>query len=277
MTFPTKHYPVQRVQRATLREANDCLVVEEPLEIRVNGHTLGVVMRTPGHDFELSRGFLLAEGILPPAEINWHLQTLSIDWARDEMGLEIPNAVNCLAPGLESERVRASLRQMIATSSCGICGRASLERVRLQALPLRDRFRCSLPALHGLAARIATHQTNFAATGGLHAAALFSSAGEIIFVREDIGRHNAVDKVIGAALVERAHPLSDCGLWVSGRLSFEMAQKALLAGIPFVAAVSAASSLAVDLGRETGMTLVGFLRDEQAAVYHGKQRVLEGI
>ncbi len=273
MSFPTKHYAIHRLQHEALHEATDCLVVEEPVEIRVNGHALGVVMRTPGHDFELARGFLLSEGILPLQEINWHLQSLIIDWARDEMGLEIPNVINCLAPKLPLEQVLAGRRQMVATSSCGICGRASLERVRLQALQLSDRFRYSLSALQGLAARIATHQKSFAATGGLHAAALFQSSGEILNVREDIGRHNAVDKVLGAALLERAHPLSDYGLWVSGRLSFEMAQKALLAGIPLVAAVSAASSLAVDLAHETDMTLVGFLREEHAVIYHGKQRL----
>ncbi|MEK7728914.1 MAG: formate dehydrogenase accessory sulfurtransferase FdhD [candidate division KSB1 bacterium] len=275
MNLPTKQYAVQRFQQKVLLEATDCLAVEEPLEIRVNGHTLGVVMRTPGDDFELARGFLLSEGVLPLQEINLHLQTLILDCARDEMHLEIPNVVHGFVPGLDLERVQACQRQMVATSSCGICGRASLERVRLQALQLNEGFRCAIPNLQALAARIATQQTSFVATGGLHAAALFKSNGEILNVREDIGRHNAVDKVIGAALLQHPHPLSSCGLWVSGRLSFEIAQKALLAGIPLVVAVSAASSLAVDLARETGMTLVGFLREEHAVVYHGKQRVMK--
>lgn len=272
-----KQYAVQRYRRETLRVESDCLVVEEPLEIRLNGHTLGVVMRTPGNDEELARGFLLSEGALPFPEIYLHLPTLAIDSARDEMGLEIPNVMHCVAPNLQTEQILALRRQMVATSSCGICGRASLEQVRVQALPLQPGFTCSLTALYRLAARIATQQTAFAATGGLHAAALFDRRGEVVLVREDIGRHNAVDKVIGAALLPRSHPLADFGLWVSGRLSFEMAQKALLAGISFVAAVSAASALAVDLARETGMTLVGFLREEQAVVYHGAQCVVQSF
>lgn len=274
MSLSTKQYPIHRLQRATLRAERDHLAVEEPLEIRVNGLALGVVMRTPGNDFELARGFLLAEGLFPPQEINWHLSALSLDWARDEMGLEIPNVIECSAPGLALEHVRACQRQMTATASCGICGRASLARVRLQAAALDDHFTLAREALQSLTARVIARQAAYAATGGLHAAALFNHEGEILIVREDIGRHNAVDKTVGAALPARAHPLADCGLWVSGRLSFEMAQKALLAGIPFVAAVSAASSLAVDLAHETGMTLVGFLREQQAVVYAGKQRLV---
>ena len=274
MALPTKHYPIHRLQRKELRAEHDCLVVEEPLEIRVNGLTLGVVMRTPGHDFELARGFLLSEGIFPTQEINWHLPSLSIDWARDEIGLEIPNVIECSAPDLALDHVRACQRQMTATASCGICGRASLERVRLHTLALNDSFTLARAVLQNLSPRIVAQQETFTATGGLHAAALFNGNGEIALVREDLGRHNAVDKVIGATLQARPHPLFDCGLWVSGRLSFEMAQKALLAGIPFVVAVSAASSLAVDLAHATGMTLVGFLRKESAAVYCGKQRII---
>ncbi len=273
MNLPTKQYTVHRLQQEHMHEEVDCLVVEEPLEIRVNNQTLGVVMRTPGHDFDLARGFLLSEGIFPARESNTHLKTLRLDCARDEFGLEIPNVVSCALPDLSAEHLQACQRQMVATSSCGICGRASLERVRLQAPKLAGGFSISMPTLKSLSARIAENQTTFAATGGLHAASLFENSGAIILVREDIGRHNAVDKVLGAALLEHAHPLSNFGLWVSGRLSFEMAQKALLAGIPFVAAVSAASSLAVDLAQETGMTLAGFLRNERAVIYTGKHRI----
>ncbi|NUO81148.1 formate dehydrogenase accessory sulfurtransferase FdhD [candidate division KSB1 bacterium] len=273
MNLPTKNYFIHRLQQGTVREAIDCLVVEEPLEIRVNGLALGVVMRTPGQDFELARGFVLSEGIVPPHECQAHLQTLTIAWAHDEFGLEIPNVLLCSLPALTPAHLRSCQRQMLATSSCGICGRASLERVRVQAPRLADQFAISANALKKMPADIRGHQMHYAATGGLHAAALFQGAGEIIYACEDIGRHNAVDKVIGLALLHHSHPLSDFGLWVSGRLSFEMAQKALLAGIPFVAAVSAASSLAVDLAHETGMTLVGFLREDRAAVYTGKHRL----
>lgn len=273
MNFSTKQYEVRRCNGETQSAEKDYLVVEEPLEIRVNGHPLGVVMRTPGHEPELARGFVLSEGILPLHEIYEHLAALTIEAARDEMGLEIPNVINVSVPKLALAPLLAARRQMIATASCGICGRASLEHVRQQALPLRSGFACALTILPRLAERIAAQQTAFAKTGGLHAAALFNRNGEILFVREDIGRHNAVDKVIGAALLARAYPLADCGLWVSGRLSFEMAQKALLAGIPCVVAVSAASSLAVDLARQTGMTLVGFLRKEQAVIYCGAKNL----
>lgn len=273
MTLPIKTHRIHRLRHARLHEENDTLVVEEPLEIRVNGESMGVVMRTPGHDFELARGFLLSEGILPAHEIAEHLRTLRLDWARDEMGLEIPNVVDCALPGLSREHLQACRRQGLATASCGICGRASLERVRVQAGELLDQFTFSCAALADLTERITLAQNAFAATGGLHAAALFTSTAELFGVREDIGRHNAVDKIVGAALLVHQHPLSQYGLWVSGRLSFEMAQKALLAGIPFVVAVSAASALAVELGEECGMTLIGFLRDDQAVVYTGKSRL----
>lgn len=273
MNFSMKPYEVRRCNGETRLTENDHLVVEEPLEIRVNGHPLGVVMRTPGHEPELARGFVLSEGILPLHEINLYLAALTLDVARDEMGLEIPNVINVSVPNLALAPLLAARRQMVATASCGICGRASLEQVRQQALPLRSGFACALAIIYRLTACIAAQQAAFAQTGGLHAAALFNRSGEILFVREDIGRHNAVDKVIGAALLAREYPLADCGLWVSGRLSFEMAQKALLAGIPCVAAVSAASSLAVDLARQTGMTLVEFLRNEQAVIYCGEKNL----
>lgn len=273
MTLPLKSHRIHRLRQSHLQEEEDNLVVEEPLEIRVNGERMGVVMRTPGEDFELARGFLLSEGILPAHEIAAHLPVLQIDWGRDEMGLEIPNVVACVLPHLSTEHLQACRRQGVATASCGICGRASLERVRVQANPLNDCFTFSYAGFASLVERIAAEQNTFAATGGLHAAALFSNTGEVFGVCEDIGRHNAVDKIVGKALLVHQYPLSQFGLWVSGRLSFEMAQKALLAGIPFVVAVSAASSLAVELAEACGMTLIGFLRDEQGVVYCGKSRL----
>jgi FdhD protein len=181
--------------------------------------------------------------------------------------------VNCTIPGLNSEEFERRRRWLAATSSCGICGRASLEQVFLQAPALNGDFNISFAALRLLPALLHAQQAAFSKTGGLHGAALFSREGKILVVREDIGRHNAVDKVVGWALQRRMHPLFHCGLLVSGRLSFEMAQKALLAGIPMVAAISAASSLAVEMAEESGMTLVGFLRENQAVVYAGQQRI----
>jgi FdhD protein len=273
MSEAIKILPVHRVSGQALHAEQDHLVVEEPLEIRLNQQPLAVVMRTPGEDFNLARGFLLAEGIL--AERHWQeaRHSLAVCWAQDELGLPIPNVVSCTFPTLSSDDMAQAQRQIYATSSCGICGRASLERIHLKAPKLPGHFAIRLSLLEQLPAKLAAAQSNFSHTGGLHAAGLFSAAGELIKVSEDIGRHNAVDKTIGWALAEGRCPLSDFGLLVSGRLSFEMAQKALLAGISFVAAISAASSLAVELGEQAGMTLVGFLRGEQAVIYLGRHRL----
>lgn len=269
-----KTFMIHRARRQELREEQDLLVVEEPLEIRLNQQPLAVVMRTPGDDFDLARGFLLSEGIL--TEENWKeaKTSLTISWACDELDLPIPNVVSCTLATLAMEDILKTQRQIYATSSCGICGRTSLERVFLQAPKLRNAFSINLTALMQLPQKLAEAQTDFSQTGGLHAAALFTPEGNFLNVREDIGRHNAVDKVIGRALREGRYPLSDFGLLVSGRLSFEMAQKALLAGISCVAAISAASSLAVELAEETGMTLAGFVRGEQAAIYSGRHRII---
>ncbi len=264
--------PVRRWQRERWSEETDSLVVEEPLEIRVNGQALAVVMRTPGEDFELAHGFLLSEGFLA-GEVNTNPCEIPIDCARDELGLEIPNVVNCTIAKFTSGELEKRRRWLTSTSSCGICGRASLEHVFLRAPALRGDFNISLTDLLRLPSHLRARQTAFAKTGGLHAAALFTQDGKLLGVREDIGRHNAVDKVIGWALQRRMYPLSHVGLLVSGRLSFEMAQKALLAGIPLVGAISAASALAVELAEESGMTLVGFLREGQAVVYSGPQRL----
>jgi FdhD protein len=266
---------VQRWQQNSWRAETDFLVVEEPLEIRVNGRPIAVVMRTPGEEFELAHGFLLAEGFFSNDNSAAPFEVV-IDWARDELGLEIPNVVNCALPGFSAEELEMRQRRMAATSSCGICGRASLQRIFLEAPPVRDEFSISSLHLQRLPAALRSQQTAFAKTGGLHAAALFSREGKILVICEDIGRHNAVDKVIGRALQQREFPLARYGLLVSGRLSFEMAQKALLAGIPLVAAVSAASALAVELAEDRGMTLVGFLRESQAVVYAGRQRIYHG-
>lgn len=269
-----KTFTIHRARRQDLREERDRLVVEEPLEIRLNHQPLAVVMRTPGDDFDLARGFLLSEGIL--TKDNWKeaVNSLAITWAYDELRLPIPNVVSCTLAALSEKDILKIPRQIYATSSCGICGRASLERIFLQAPKLRGDFSIGLSALLHLPDRLANVQTDFSQTGGLHAAALFTPEGNLLNMREDIGRHNAVDKVIGRALRDGHYPLSDFGLLVSGRLSFEMAQKALLAGISCVAAISAASSLAVELAEESGMTLAGFVRGEQAVIYTGRHRII---
>ncbi len=300
MNEGVKHFAVNRVRREHIEKISDALVVEEPLEIRLNNIPLAVVMRTPGDDFDLARGFLLTEGIVSRAEgrgrraggkeqkanskeqtANRKKQTandeiraeVEIENARDELGLEIPNVVNCLLPWISKAEISGWQRHIFANSSCGLCGRASIDRVRLQAAPLNSHWQIPFSTLQNLPEKLRASQTAFASTGGLHAAALFSPQGEIIALREDIGRHNAVDKILGWAMRQHELPLAHFGLLVSGRLGFEIAQKALLGGLPFVAGISAASSLAVELAEEYGMTLAGFLRGETAVVYTGPQRI----
>jgi FdhD protein len=224
---------------------------------------------------------LLTEGILQKQTVSGKKQkandsigeVLDIDHARDELGLEIPNVINCHLPLLQEAEISGWQRHIFASSSCGICGRASIDRVRVKAPPLQGRWQISFSILKTLPDELRRRQMTFSDTGGLHAAALFSQEGEIIVLQEDIGRHNAVDKILGWALRQHKLPLEDFGLMVSGRLSFELAQKALLGGISFMAGISAASSLAVELAEETGMALVGFLRGETAVVYANSQRI----
>lgn len=288
MSKGVKHFTVNRVRRERIDKTSDALVVEEPLEIRLNNIPLAVVMRTPGDDLDLARGFLLTEGVLGKQTANGKEQTakskkqtandkirseVEIENARDELGLDIPNVVNCRLPGISEKEISGWQRHIFASSSCGICGRASLDRVRLQAPPPNSHWQIPFSILQALPEKLRVCQTDFISTGGLHAAALFSPPGEIVALREDIGRHNAVDKILGWAMRQYELPLSYFGLLVSGRLSFEIAQKALLGGLPFLAGISAASSLAVELAEESGMTLVGFLRGETAVVYTGPQRI----
>jgi FdhD protein len=290
MSEGVKHFAVNRVRREHIDKTSDALVVEEPLEIRLNNIPLAVVMRTPGDDFDLARGFLLTEGIVPRAasggrrasggknEESSALQLancdlLEIKYARDELGLEIPNVVNCHLPRISEAEISGWQRHIFASSSCGICGRASIDRVRLQVAASHSHWQIPFAILQTVPEKLRVCQTAFASTGGLHAAALFSPPGEIIALREDIGRHNAVDKILGWAMRRHELPLSHFGLLVSGRLSFEIVQKAMLGGLPFVAGISAASSLAVELAEEAGMTLAGFLRGETAVIYTGPQRI----
>jgi FdhD protein len=250
----------------------DAVAREEPLEIRLGGAPLAVVMRTPGDDEELAAGFLVSERVVrSPAEISSlrHVPVLADPEAED-------NAVQVvLAPGVEVD-LDALRRNLYASSSCGICGKATLENALRDAPPLDDPARFPAGFFHGLPERLAETQAVFARTGGLHAAALFDAAGQLLVAREDVGRHNAVDKVIGWALHRGRVPLAGHVLLVSGRISYEIAQKALVARLPVVAAVSAPSSLAVELAERSGMALVAFLRGTRFNVYGQRDRVVGG-
>jgi FdhD protein len=253
--------------------AEDTLVVEEPLDIRVNGKPLTVTMRTPGNDVELAIGFLLAEGIIASGE-----DVFSGEFCpgATDGGLNTYNVLNMtLAPGVAAPAPGLA-RNFITASSCGVCGKSSIDAVRTSSrfAVADDPLRLTSEAVAQLPARLRAEQTVFDRTGGLHAAGLVDgSTGRLLAVREDVGRHNAVDKVIGWAASHRGLPLSGTGLVVSSRASFELVQKAYMAGIPALVAVSAPSSLAVEFAVETGMTLIGFVRDSSMVVYSGAHRV----
>ena len=252
----------------------DVLAVEEPLEIRVGGRSLAVTMRTPGHDFDLAAGFLVSEGVITRGE---HFSSARYCAGATVEGLNTYNVLDVtLAPGVASPDPSLE-RSFYTTSSCGLCGKASIDAVRTQsAYDVRDDvWRIDAATLATFPQKLRADQAVFEKTGGLHAAALFDgSDGEMLVLREDVGRHNAVDKVIGWALKEGRLPLRGTVLMVSGRASFELTQKAMMAGIPALAAVSAPSSLAAEFATEVGMTLVGFLRGSSMVIYSGDERVV---
>ena len=252
-----------------IRRKEDYLAAEEPLEIRIGNDPLSVTMRTPGHDLELAAGFLFTEGL-----VQRRAQIITLEEDAGAAGENRGNVVLArLAPEAapDFEKMR---RHFFAASSCGICGKASIDSVRARTLaPPNPDFRLDPEVLVRLPEMLRASQAVFGRTGGLHAAALFDGAGELLVVREDIGRHNAVDKVIGWALLEERVPLGNTILLVSGRGGFEIVQKAIVAGLPVVASVSAPSSLAVQLARELGQTLIGFLRGRRFVVYAGDERV----
>ena len=235
----------------------DAVAVEEPLEIRIEGKPVAVTMRTPGHDEELALGFCLSEGLRPVAA------RLPDDLAA--------NAVEVDAPGFDPGRLA---RSFYTSSSCGVCGKGALEAVAVEAPRIESEFRVDTALVASLPDRLRAAQAGFEATGGLHATGLFSAAGELLCVREDVGRHNALDKVIGWAFRAGRLPLTDSVLCVSGRLSFELVQKAAVAGCPLLVAVGAPSSLAIELAADRGVTLCGFVRDGRINVYSEPWRVL---
>jgi FdhD protein len=251
----------------------DTLATEEPLEIRLAGHSVAVTMRTPGDDLDLAAGFLFTEGIIR----SWG-DVASIKHCPSDDAAGAGNIVNVnpVDPSIvEPERWR---RNFFATSSCGICGKASIAAIRQEAAAIESTRKVDSRILYTLGEKLRQAQNVFSQTGGLHAAGLFDALGNLVAIREDVGRHNAVDKVIGHAVRNRQVPLHDHILMVSSRGSFEIVQKALMAGIPVVAAVSAPSSLAVDLARSAGMTLIGFLRSDRDGAgrfnaYAGAERI----
>ena len=244
------------------QSAKDELAVEEPLEIQVDTHAVSVTMRTPGHDNELAAGFLVTEGIITSSKDVLKIAT----HPRNEQ-----NVINVFLKNTpDLDRLK---RHVFVSSSCGLCGKASIDNVHQHFRPLKSRFHLQREVLLGLPEKLQRVQETFARTGGLHAAGIFSRDGELIVIREDIGRHNAVDKVIGHGLLKGLLPFNEHILMVSGRASFEIMQKALAARVPIVAAVSAPSSLAVDFAAESGQTLVGFLREQRMNLYAGAQRV----
>ena len=255
-TPPYSADSVEVVRLPDGRSERDAVAVEEPLEIRVGGKPIAVTMRTPGDDEELALGFLHSEGIVARSA------RLSDDLAA--------NTIEVDADGFDPERLS---RNFYTTSSCGVCGKGALEAVAVEAPRVTSPLTITSAVLAGLPDRLREGQPTFAATGGLHATGLFDAAGTLVCLREDVGRHNAMDKVIGWALAAGKLPLSERVLCVSGRLSFELVQKAAVAGCPLLAGVGAPSSLAVELAADRGITLCGFVRNGRANVYTESWRV----
>jgi FdhD protein len=274
-----KHCDILKVEQGQAAEQQDVLAVEEPLEIQlVHGpagqrrrQSIAVTMRTPGHDFDLALGFLFTEGIISSAE-----DVTLMRYAAEQLNPESQTNIVAveLRPGVVVDTAQLS-RHFYTASSCGMCGKASIDMVQTdicyQLLPQTPILDSGV--LHRLPAALTQGQDVFSCTGGLHAAGLFDADGNLSLLREDVGRHNAVDKLVGAAMQQNGLPMSRHILLVSGRAGFELVQKALMAGIPVLAAVGAPSSLAVELAEAYGMTLIGFLRDHRFNVYSGKQRI----
>lgn len=253
-------------------QREEYLTVEEPLEIRLGGRNLAIIMRTPGHDEELAAGFLLTEGIIADTD-----GLLAVRTASDSDGLPLPNVVEVIVSEQQMRGIGESAftRHFAVSASCGLCGRDSIDAVLCGSAPVEaNDLRIDAERLYDLPARLREAQAVFTHTGGLHAAGLFDERGELVLLREDVGRHNAVDKLIGHGLLQRTLPYARALLLVSGRTSFEIIQKALRARIPCVVAISAPSSLAVELAEESGITLIGFLRARTMNVYTHAERIV---
>lgn len=275
MNVRVTHWQEHRQQ-----QREDHLTVEEPFEVRIDHRSLAVIMRTPGHDRELAMGFLFTERVIHQAD-----EVLTIEEAIDADGLPLANVVNVQLRSLEQQNASTGIddsrhqptfeRHFAVSSSCGLCGKNSIEDLMLTVSPLEvTDLRISASCIYELTTQLRIGQDVFTHTGGLHAAGLFTSTGELCLLREDVGRHNAVDKIIGHGLLHNALPYSKHLLLVSGRTSYEIIQKALLARIPCIAAISAPSSLAVELANQSGITLIGFLRDHSMNVYTHPERII---
>lgn len=252
-------------------EGTDHLAVEEPLEIRLANEPLSITMRTPGHDTELAAGFCFTEGLVRHPD---DLESVEV-CGEAKLGNVVIVKLNDETMSRRAAKVQSARREIYMSSSCGLCGKQTLDRIEQDIPPIRGDFRVSRAALDALPGTMRKAQSTFDQTGGLHAAGLFTPAGRLRVVREDVGRHNAVDKVVGWAVLTNQTPLDPAVLLVSGRASFEIMQKAAMAGIAVVCAVSAPSSLAVDFAARMGMTLVGFLRPGRMNVYHDRGRITE--
>ena len=253
-------YSTRRVTALRLpqgAEEHDLVAVEEPLEIRIGEEPVAVTMRTPGHDEELALGFCVTEGLAP--------RTARVP---DDLAA---NTVDVDAGGFDPERLK---RHFYTSSSCGVCGKGAIEAVEVAAQRVESALEISRDVVASLPARLLDAQRGFAATGGLHATGLFAPAGDVLCVREDVGRHNAMDKVVGWAFLAQLLPLSSHVLCVSGRLSFELVQKAAVAGCPVLAAVGAPSSLAIELAQDRGVTLCAWVRDGRVSVYSEPWRIV---
>jgi FdhD protein len=263
---------VVRVDDGRVVTRPDTLAVEEPLEIRVDGRSMAVTMRTPGDDVDLAIGFLLTEGLIRSGE---DVVTARFCAGSTDEGVNTFNVLDIVLADDVPAPAPSAERTFYTTSSCGVCGKASIDAIRTHSRwPVdTDPLRLDPEVLISLPGKLRSDQKVFERTGGLHAAGLFTDTGELLCLREDVGRHNAVDKIVGWAAREGSLPLAGAVLQVSGRASFELVQKAVMAGIPMLAAVSAPSSLAVELAAESGMTLVGFLRGSSYNVYSGAERL----
>jgi FdhD protein len=279
MSDPLRSVDVVRVRGSARAADVDRAATEEPLEIRLHGRPFAVIMRTPGADRELAAGFLLAERVITGPDDLGTIEYCTDRRSTAETGRQEndgENIVNVtLARGSAEllDRLLADRRQVTTNSSCGLCGRRTIESLAADVEPIRSAWTVRASVLASLPERLRARQAVFDETGGLHAAGLFTPDGAVVDVAEDVGRHNAVDKIVGRMLVREALPLSNHLLCVSGRTSFEIVQKAVFAGIPIVAAVSAPSSLAIELAREFGVTLVGFIRGDGFNIYAHPARV----
>lgn len=277
MSLSVKPIEITKVNADGSKVTPDLMAVEEPLEIRIGYGALGgrqqkslsVTMRTPGHDYELATGFLFTEGIIDTFD-----QVESIKYCED-VGRqeERENVVRVeLKPGVNLDLEKLH-RNFYTSSSCGVCGKSSIEAVHVTCTQIQDKIKIDKKVITGLSDKLRDAQQIFEHTGGLHAVGLFDLKGKLLLTREDVGRHNAMDKIVGACLFKKEIPLKETVLMVSGRASFELVQKALRAGAPIMAAVGAPSSLAVTLAKDLGMTLLGFVRGSSFNVYCGEQRI----